>query len=72
MAEPRKLAKYKVLIAICHALPPVRNAVAHPCDETSLAGARSRQPNEDHQALSCVGYCHETGDDLGIECDPIS
>jgi phosphate acetyltransferase len=27
------------LIYACHALAPVRTAVAHPCDETSLAGA---------------------------------
>jgi phosphate acetyltransferase len=39
MAEPRKHEKYDALIYACHALAPVRTAVAHPCDETSLAGA---------------------------------
>ena len=31
--------KYQRLIARCKALPPVRCAVAHPCDESSLRGA---------------------------------
>jgi phosphate acetyltransferase len=39
MAEPRKHEKYDALIQACHALAPVRTAVAHPCDETSLSGA---------------------------------
>jgi phosphate acetyltransferase len=39
MAEPRQHAKYEDLIYACHALAPVRTAVAHPCDETSLRGA---------------------------------
>ena len=39
MSEPRKHAKYDALIYSCHALAPVRVAVAHPCDETSLRGA---------------------------------
>jgi phosphate acetyltransferase len=39
MAEPRKHEKYDALIHSCQALAPVRTAVAHPCDETSLAGA---------------------------------
>jgi phosphate acetyltransferase len=39
MPEPRKHAKYDALIYSCHALAPVRVAVAHPCDETSLRGA---------------------------------
>ena len=39
MTEPRKHEKYDALIYSCHALAPVRTAVAHPCDETSLAGA---------------------------------
>jgi len=39
MAEPRKHEKYDALIYACHALAPVRTAVAHPCDETSLRGA---------------------------------
>ena len=39
MSEPRKHAKYDALIYGCHALAPVRVAVAHPCDETSLRGA---------------------------------
>jgi phosphate acetyltransferase len=38
-SEPRKHAKYDALIYSCHALAPVRTAVAHPCDEASLAGA---------------------------------
>jgi phosphate acetyltransferase len=32
-------AKYKMLIERCRALPPTPTAVAHPCDESSLAGA---------------------------------
>jgi phosphate acetyltransferase len=39
MVEARKHEKYDVLIYACHALAPVRTAVAHPCDETSLSGA---------------------------------
>jgi phosphate acetyltransferase len=39
MAEPQPHAKYEALIYACHALAPVRTAVAHPCDETSLRGA---------------------------------
>jgi phosphate acetyltransferase len=38
MTEPRKHEKYDALIYSCHALAPVRVAVAHPCDETSLRG----------------------------------
>ncbi len=36
MAEQRKHEKYDALIRACAALPPVRTAVAHPCDEISL------------------------------------
>jgi phosphate acetyltransferase len=39
MAEPRKHEKYDALIYACHALVPVRTAVAHPCDAASLSGA---------------------------------
>ena len=39
MAERRRHEKYDRLIYACHALAPVRTAVAHPCDETSLRGA---------------------------------
>ena len=39
MTEPRKHEKYDALIYSCRALAPVRVAVAHPCDETSLRGA---------------------------------
>jgi phosphate acetyltransferase len=39
MNEPRAHAKYDALIFACHALAPVRTAVAHPCDEPSLCGA---------------------------------
>src|SRR6202044_401867 len=39
MAEPRQHEKYDALIFACHALAPVRTAVAHPCDESSLRGA---------------------------------
>jgi len=39
MAEPRRHEKYDALIYACHALAPVRTAVAHPCDESSLRGA---------------------------------
>jgi phosphotransacetylase len=31
--------KYEQLLAICHKLSPVPTAVAHPCEETALAGA---------------------------------
>jgi phosphate acetyltransferase len=39
MAESRKHEKYDALIYSCRALAPVRTAVAHPCDEPSLAAA---------------------------------
>lgn len=39
MAEPRRHQKYDALIYSCHALAPVRTAVAHPCDDASLLGA---------------------------------
>ena len=39
MNEARKHDKYESLIYSCHALAPVRTAVAHPCDESSLVGA---------------------------------
>ncbi len=39
MTEPRQHENYEALIYACHALAPVRTAVAHPCDETSLRGA---------------------------------
>jgi phosphate acetyltransferase len=39
MNEQRKHEKYDALIYSCRALAPVRTAVAHPCDESSLCGA---------------------------------
>jgi phosphate acetyltransferase len=39
MPEARPHEKYDALIYACHALAPVRMAVAHPCDEPSLRGA---------------------------------
>jgi phosphate acetyltransferase len=39
MEAARKHEKYDALIYSCHALAPVRTAVAHPCDESSLRGA---------------------------------
>jgi phosphate acetyltransferase len=39
MVDLREHEKYDALIYACHALAPVRTAVVHPCDETSLAGA---------------------------------
>ena len=39
MDQPRKHKKYDALIAACHALRPLRTAVVHPCDESSLTGA---------------------------------
>ena len=39
MPEARKHEKYEALVRACRELPPVRTAVAHPCDETSLRGA---------------------------------
>jgi len=39
MGEARKHEKYDALINACHALAPIRTAVVHPCDDSSLAGA---------------------------------
>jgi phosphate acetyltransferase len=39
MTDARKHDKYDALIYSCNALAPVRTAVAHPCDESALAGA---------------------------------
>jgi phosphate acetyltransferase len=39
MTDENSHGKYNALIYACNALAPVRTAVAHPCDETSLAGA---------------------------------
>ena len=39
MDQERKHEKYDRLIARCRDLPPTPTAVAHPCDESSLAGA---------------------------------
>lgn len=44
MSKARKYEKYDLLIYRCHGLAPLRTAVAHPCDETSLGGARLRLP----------------------------
>jgi len=41
MAEGRKHEKYDALISRCRTLTPVKTAVVHPCDETSLVGAVS-------------------------------
>lgn len=44
MAETRpKGEKHRRLLEVCRDLPPVDTAVAHPCDETSLAGAIEAQ-----------------------------
>src|SRR5262249_8078756 len=37
--EQRRQEKYELLLAMAKALPPVTTAVAHPCDESSLAAA---------------------------------
>ena len=39
MAEARKHEKYEALIRACVTLAPIRTAVVHPCDDSSLAGA---------------------------------
>ncbi|WOJ90492.1 bifunctional enoyl-CoA hydratase/phosphate acetyltransferase [Methylocapsa polymorpha] len=39
MTEDRAHEKYDALIFLCHGLAPVRTAIAHPCDESSLRGA---------------------------------
>jgi phosphate acetyltransferase len=39
MDQERKHEKYDRLIAACKSFPPTPTAVAHPCDESSLAGA---------------------------------
>ena len=36
MAETRKHEKYEALIAMCRALAPVRTAVVHPCEQSTL------------------------------------
>jgi phosphate acetyltransferase len=36
MAETRKHEKYEALISMCSALAPVRTAVVHPCDQSTL------------------------------------
>jgi phosphate acetyltransferase len=36
MAETRKHEKYEALIAMCRALTPVRTAIVHPCDQSTL------------------------------------
>src|SRR5918995_6253581 len=39
MNAPTGTGKYERLLARCGSLEPVRTAVAHPCEETALAGA---------------------------------
>jgi len=39
MKNGRGTGKYEKLLASCRGLEPVRTAVAHPCEETALAGA---------------------------------
>jgi phosphate acetyltransferase len=39
MTDAQNHDKYNALIYACNGLAPVRTAVAHPCDESSLAGA---------------------------------
>jgi phosphate acetyltransferase len=39
MSQARKHEKYDALIRACQALAPIRTAVVHPCDESSLAAA---------------------------------
>jgi phosphate acetyltransferase len=39
MDQPRKHEKYDSLIAACRAMSPLRTAVVHPCDESSLSAA---------------------------------
>ncbi|MFI4868135.1 MAG: phosphate acetyltransferase [Steroidobacterales bacterium] len=39
MAEARKHEKYDALIRACQTLAPMRTAVVHPCDDSSLAAA---------------------------------
>jgi phosphate acetyltransferase len=39
MNDTHSHEKYEALIYACHALAPMRTAVAHPCDESSLRGA---------------------------------
>ena len=36
---PRRHEKYERLIAATHAIPPIPTVIAHPCDESSIAGA---------------------------------
>ena len=48
MPKSRQHQKYKSLIYACHALAPVRTAVAHPCDETSLRGAVEAAEAKNH------------------------
>src|SRR5262245_39259827 len=39
MSPSTGTGKYEVLLARCKELPPIATAVAHPCEETALAGA---------------------------------
>ena len=45
------ITHYQRLLDFCRALPPTLSAVAHPCDESSLAGAvdAARLGEERHQ-----------------------
>ena len=39
MAHATGTGKYELLLERCRSLAPVPTAVAHPCEETALAGA---------------------------------
>ncbi|MBS0580176.1 MAG: phosphate acetyltransferase [Proteobacteria bacterium] len=39
MAQETGTGRYEQLIALCKGLPPVATAVAHPCEQSALAGA---------------------------------
>jgi phosphate acetyltransferase len=41
VGDIRQQPQYDLLIRACRSLPPIRTAVVHPCDETSLAAAKA-------------------------------
>ena len=75
MPDPRTHQKYDALIESCRALTPVATAVAHPCDESSLAGALQAAqakiikpilvgPEERIRALAAASHLDLAGLDL--------
>ena len=55
MTRETGTGKYEQALTKCRHLDPIPTAVAHPCDETSLAGAFEAMPDEIVEATSLVG-----------------